>query len=179
MTANNKTKTYGDANPALDAMVTGQVAGGDAITFTLATTALQFSGVGSYPITVTLGSNPNYSVTKSDGTLTVKAAVATVTANNKTKTYGNANPALVATVTGQVAGGDAITYTLATTALQFSGVGSYPITVTLGSNPNYSVTKSDGTLTVSPAVATVTANNKTKTYGDANPALVATVTGQV
>src|SRR5256885_9405607 len=96
----------------------------------------QFSGVAGnpYAITVTLGSNPNYSVTKTDGTLTVKAAVATVTANNKTKTYGDANPALDATVTGQVAGGDAICYTLAPTALQFSNVGSYAITVTLGSN---------------------------------------------
>src|SRR5207302_1093839 len=156
-------KTFRYTTLFRSAAVMGQVAGGDAITFTLATTALQFSGVASYSITVTLGSNPNYSVTKSDGTLTVNPAVATVTANNKTKTYGDTNPALDATVTGQVVGGgDAITYTLATTALQLTGLGSYPITVTLGSNPNYSVTKTDGTLTITKASATVALSNLTQ-----------------
>src|SRR5439155_11910796 len=136
VTANNKSKSYGAVNPALDATVAGQVAGGDAIAYTLATTATQFSNVGGYPITVTLGSNPNYSVTKTDGTLTVTAAVATVTANNKSKTYEIGRAARRATVAGQVVGGDAITYTLATTATQFSNDGGYPITVTRGSNPN-------------------------------------------
>ena len=57
MTANAKSKTYGDANPALDATVAGTV-NGDTLNYSLATTAVQTSGVGSYPITVTLGSNP-------------------------------------------------------------------------------------------------------------------------
>ena len=62
MTANAKSKTYGDANPTLDATVAGTV-NGDTLNYSLATTAVQTSGVGSYPITVTLGSNPNYTVT--------------------------------------------------------------------------------------------------------------------
>ncbi|KDN55558.1 hypothetical protein FEM21_13210 [Flavobacterium seoulense] len=97
-----------------------------------------------------MGNNPNYTVTKVDGTLTVtpKAIDVVVTADNKTKVYGEQNPVLTAVVTGAVAGGDAINYTLATTATQFSNVGSYPIEVTLGNNPNYTVTKVDGTLTV-------------------------------
>jgi hypothetical protein len=176
--ANPKSKTYGDTNPTLTAVVTGEVPGGDALNYTLATTATQFSGVGSYPITVTLGSNPNYSVTKTDSTLTVTAKAATVAANPKSKTYSTANPALDATVTGTV-NGDVLNYTLTTTALEFSAVGSYPITVTLGSNPNYSVIKTDSTLTVTAKDATVAADHKTKTYGDANPALTAVVTGTV
>ena len=39
-------------------------------------------------------------MTKVDAALTVNAAVATVTANAKSKTYGDANPALDAVVTG-------------------------------------------------------------------------------
>ncbi len=70
MAANNKSKTYGDDNPALTATVTGTV-NGDALNYTLATTAGKFSNVGNYPITVTLGSNPNYNVSKTDGTLTI------------------------------------------------------------------------------------------------------------
>src|SRR5205814_5255024 len=176
--ADAKAKTYGDANPPLTAVVTGAVAGGDAVNFTLATTALQFSNVGDYPITVRLGSNPNYSGTKTDNTLTVEAKAATVVADHKSKTYGDANPALTAVVT-YTAHFRSVNFTLATTALQFSNVGDYPITVTLGSNPNYSVTKTDNTLTVEAKAATVVADHKSKTYGDANPALTAVVTGTV
>ncbi|MFV5700230.1 Ig-like domain-containing protein, partial [Flavobacterium sp. ZT3R17] len=57
--------------------------------------------------------------------------------------------ALTAVVTGAV-NGDTINYTLATTATQFSNVGDYPIAVTLGTNPNYTVAYTDATLTVTP-----------------------------
>ena len=53
-------------------VVVGEVAGGDTVAYTLSTTAVQLSGVGTYPIAVTLGSNPNYDVTATDNTLTVK-----------------------------------------------------------------------------------------------------------
>jgi hypothetical protein len=179
VTANDKTRTYGDANPALTATVVGEVAGGDVIQYTLATTATQFSNVGGYPIVVTLGDNPNYAVTLVDGTLTIEKKAASVTANDKTKTYGDANPILTATVAGEVAGGAVINYTLSTAATQFSNVDEYPIIVTLGANPNYEVTQTNGTLTIEKKEASVTANDKTKTYGDANPAFDASVVGEV
>jgi hypothetical protein len=53
-------------------VVTGAVNGGDTINYTLATTATQFSNVGDYPIAVTLGDNPNYSVVSTNGTLSSK-----------------------------------------------------------------------------------------------------------
>ena len=96
---------------------------------------------------MTFGSNPNYSVTRTDGTLHIDAKAATVTADNKTKTYGDDNPAFTTTVTGTV-NGDTLSFSLGTTALKFSSVGDYPITVTLGSNPNYSVTPTNGTCTL-------------------------------
>jgi hypothetical protein len=179
VTADNKARAYGEANPALTATVTGAVVGGDPIHYTLATTAQTLSDVGSYPIVVTLGTNPNYDVTAVNGTLTVNPKSATVTANNKAKVYGEVNPTLTATVVGAVAGGDTIHYMLSTTAQTLSNVGDYPIIVTLGTNPNYNVTKTDGTLTISPKNATVTVDSKFKTYGDANPELTATVTGAV
>ncbi len=175
--ANAKSKTYGDANPTLDAVVSGTV-NGDALHYTLATTASQFSNVGDYPITITLDSNPNYSVTPTNALLTVGQKTATVVANAKSKTYGDANPTLDAVVSGTV-NGDALNYTLATTASQFSNVGDYPITITLDSNPNYSVTPTNALLTVGQKTATVVANAKSKTYGDANPTLDAVVSGTV
>ena len=105
--ADAKSRTLRRGEPGLTAVVTGQVTGGDAVAYTLATTAVQLSPVGNYPIEVTLGSNPNYEVTKTDSTLTVNKAVATVVADAKSQFYGAANPALTAVVTGQVTGGDA------------------------------------------------------------------------
>jgi hypothetical protein len=148
VTADAKSRAYGDVNPALTATVAGQVAGGDAINYSLSTSAAQFTSVGSYAITVTLGSNPNYNVTPTNGILTINQKDATVTADNKTKTYNAPNPTLTAAVVGQVAGGDSINYTLSTAATQSSAPGTYPIIVTLGSNPNYNVIKADGTLTI-------------------------------
>src|SRR5439155_7293360 len=115
--ADDKNKFYGDLNPALTATVTGTV-NGDALNYTLATTAVQFSNVGNYPITVTPGLNPNYDVTPTDGTLTVNPRSATVKADDKNKVYGGLNPALTATVTRTV-NGDMLNYTVATTILQF------------------------------------------------------------
>src|SRR5207244_10571265 len=110
-------------------------------------------------------SNPNYNVSKTDGNLHINAKDASVTADNKGKTYGDDNTALTATVTGTV-NGDTLNYSLATTAMKFSGVGDYAITVTLGSTPNYHVTKADGNLHINAKDASVTADNKGKTYGD-------------
>jgi hypothetical protein len=163
--ADAKSKTYGDANPALTATVTGTV-NGDTLNYALATTATQFSNVAGYLITVTLGSNPNYSVTLTNGTLTIGQKAATVTANDKSKTYGDLNPPLTATVTGTV-NGDVLSYTLSTAATQFSNVGGYPISVTLGSNGNYHVTPTNGTLTIGQKALTVTANSTNKVFGQA------------
>src|SRR5207237_6241605 len=120
-----------------------------------------YANGGTHPISVTLGPNTNYTLTPTNGTLPVNPVTATVKADDKNKPDGDLNPALTATVTGTV-NGDVLNYTLSTTALQFSNVSSYPITVNLGSNPNYTVTPTDGTLTVNPRPATVKADDKNK-----------------
>ena len=175
VTANDKSRTYGAANPTFDAAVGGTL-NGDVLDYSLATLATETSGVGSYPIVVTLGSNPNYDVSTSSGTLVITRTAATVTANDRSRTYGFVNPTFDAAVTGAL-NGDVLNYTLATAATETSGVGSYPIAVTLGANPNYDVTPTNGTLVVTRAAATVTANDKSRTYGATNPAFDAAVTG--
>src|SRR5207248_5868124 len=140
---------------------------GDVMNYTLATTAVQLSNVGNFSITVNLGLNPNYDVTPTNGTLIINARLATITGDNNSKTYGDANPTLTAKVTGTV-NGDTLDYSLTTSAGQFSNVGSYTIMVNLGLNPNYSITPTDGMLTINRRLATVTADPTSKTYGDAN-----------
>src|SRR5207244_3018897 len=67
------------------------------------------------------------------------------------------------------------------TATAASGVGTYPITAggAVSANTNYTITYVTGTLTVTPAVLTITANNETRTYGAANPALTVSYSGFV
>jgi hypothetical protein len=93
-------------------LVTGAVNGGDTINYTLATTATQFSNVGDYPIAVTLGANPNYSVVSTNGILSVTPKYC-CNSNSRwqIKSIRDENPALTAVVTGTVNGGDTINYT--------------------------------------------------------------------
>ncbi len=181
--AANQTKVYGTANPALTGTLTG-VVNNDSIAASYATTVNAASGVGSYAITPTL-SDPgsklsNYEVTLNNGVLTVTSAVLTVTAENKTRVYGTENPTFTATYEGLI-GQDTPSGTLAfnTTANSSSAVGAYTITPTGLSAANYTITFVPGTLTIGKATLTVTAADKTKTYGADNPALTYTYSGFV
>ena len=158
VTADAKSKIYGAADPELTATVTGLV-GSDTLSYTLA--RAEGENAGGYTITVTLGENPNYDVTATNGTFTINKKAATVTADAKSKVAGNADPALTATVTGLV-GSDTLNYTLARAAGETAG--EYTITVTLSENPNYDVTATNGTFTISGAVASITRNGQTTHY---------------
>jgi hypothetical protein len=139
--------------------------------------------VGSYPITLSGGSDPKYAFTLVPGTLTVSKAIVTATADNKTKLYGSVNPALTISYSGFVDGQTVSALvnppTVSTTAGVSSGVGGYPITLSGGSDPNYAVTLVPGTLTVSPVTLTVQADAQSRAYGQINPVLTATISGFV
>src|SRR5205085_4053730 len=67
----------------------------------------------------------------------------------------------------------------ATTATAASGVGSYAVTPSGLSSGNYAITFVGGTLDVTPASLTVTANNANKVYSQANPAFAVSYAGLV
>ena len=168
VTANNASKIYGAALPTLTASYTGFVNGDTSASLTtqptLGTTATAASPVGTYAITASGAVDGDYSITYANGTLTVTQAPLTITANNATKVYGQANPALTGTISGLVNGDtDIATYT--TTATASSGVGTYAITPSL-SDSNYNITFNNGTLTVTQATPVITwANPADITYG--------------
>ena len=190
-TAADATKVYGDANPALSTNVTGFINGdtaGTALGLTASTansTATALTSVGTSAITVTAGTANNYNITPVAGVLTTNAATLTVTANNATKVYGAATPALSNTITGFKNGQDAsvvtgsATPTSATSAT--TGVGTSVIVSTPGTlaSGNYTFSYTNGTLTINPATLTVTTNASTKVYGDALPTFSSTVVGLV
>jgi VCBS repeat-containing protein len=189
ITANNETRAYGAANPALTVSYSGFVNGDTAASLTtpptVTTTATTASGVGTYPITASgaASANSNYTISYVTGTLTVTPAVLTITANNETRAYGAANPALTVSYSGFVNGDTAASLatppTPTTTATAASGVGTYPITATGAVSANYAISYVNGTLTVTPAMLTITANNETRAYGAANPALTVSYSGFV
>jgi hypothetical protein len=94
--------------------------------------------------------------------------------------YGSPNPTFTGTLAG-VQNNDNISALYATAATPASDVGGYAITPTLidpdGRLGNYSVTVQNGSLTITPATLTVTANPQTKVCGSPDPALTYAVSG--
>jgi hypothetical protein len=171
---------YGDPNN-LSGTITG-IKNGDNITATYSS-ADPTAAVGTYPIVPTLvdptNKLGNYTVTSTNGTLTITQAPLSLVAANSTRAYGDPNN-LSGTLTG-VKNGDNITAVYSTTATATSAPGTYPITASL-SDPtsklgNYSVTITNATLTVTPAPLVVAAANASRLYGDPNPAFTGTITG--
>ena len=173
LTIDNKNKVYGSADPAFTATPQGLV-GEDALHYTLSREAGE--NAGTYAITAALGDNPNYEVAVTPGKLEITAKAITLTITDKDKTYGDPDPAFGGTVTGLV-GDDTLTYTLSREPGE--NAGTYDITANVTADPNYKVTVDDGTMTIAPKAVTITVDNKTKTRGNADPTLSATVTGLV
>jgi len=173
VTADANSKVYGETEPEFTVKVTGLV-GTDTLNFELS--RAEGEVVGEYEIIVTPGDNPNYDVTAENGTFTITPAKAKITAENKRKVYGGTDPALTAKVEGTV-GEDELAYTLS--RAEGENAGEYAITVTPGDNPNYEVSATNGKLEITKKTATVKADDKSKTYGETDPELTATVTGMV
>ena len=120
----------------------------------------------------------NYDISYVDGSLTVEARDLTITAADKTKTYGDTvtfdetTPSTDFNVAGLVN-----TDTVASITLTSAGAAA---TATVAGSPyaivpsnavgtglaNYDISYVNGSLTVDPKALTITASSKSKTYGD-------------
>jgi filamentous hemagglutinin family protein len=107
----------------------------------------------------------------SDGALTITPKDITVSVDNKTKIYGDINPSFTYNVVGLLSG-DSLTGSLTSSAVYNSNVGEYNITQGNLVNSNYNIaTFANGTLTITPKDIIVSAENKTRMFGKANPLL--------
>ena len=102
-------------------------------------------------------------------TLVVNPAPLTAAASNASMVYGGTVPALTIGYSGFI-NGDTITAlttlpTISTAGTSLSAPGTYPITVSGGVASNYTFVYANGTLTITPAPLTITANNMNKSYG--------------
>jgi len=176
VTAHNASKTYdglafsggngvsynGFVNGETEAVLGGALAYGG--------TAQGAINAGSYGLSASGLTADNYTLSYTDGSLTVDKASLTVTAHNASKTYD-----------GQAfSGGNGVSYngfvnneteTVLGGTLAYSGsaqdavnAGTYGLSASGLSADNYTLSYTDGSLTVDKASLTVTANNASKTY---------------
>ncbi len=114
----------------------------------------------------------NFDVSYANGSLSVTPATLTVTANSATKTYGDAVSLTKFTTDGLVNGDSVSGVTLTSDgAAATAPVSGSPYAIVAsdaaGSGlDNYTISYTNGSLTVSQKALTVTANSATKTYGD-------------
>jgi hypothetical protein len=191
ITANNQTKAYGAALPTLTASYTGFVNGDTSASLTtlptLITTATASSHVSGNPFAITASgaTDADYTISYVSGTLTVTSGALTITANNQSKAYGAALPTLTASYAGFVNGDTSASLTtlptLITTATASSHVSGNPFAITASgaTDADYTISYVSGTLTVTGAALTITADNQTKAYGAALPTLTASYAGFV
>jgi gliding motility-associated-like protein len=184
-TATNKTKTYGSANPALSIAYAGFVNNEDesilSTASTASTNASKISDVGNYTITVTAGSADNYTINAVNGTLTINKAIITVTAENKSITYGETKPNLTFNYSGFVEGQDekVLTTPPSINTITSTNVGVYDIVVSGGDDENYTFNYVNAALTINKAMLSITAQDAIRCFGATDPALSYIIVGYV
>ena len=129
----------------------------------------------------------NYTITYVGGNLTVTPAALTVTASNASKVYGQ-TPTLtgftsIGLQNGETIGSVAESSTGTSATASVAG-GPYAITASNAAGGtfdagNYTISYVNGSLAVTPATLTYTADTASRTYGAANPVFSGTLTGFV
>ncbi|WP_187263307.1 MBG domain-containing protein [Pontibacter beigongshangensis] len=178
-------KTYGDAAFELSASSTGA---NTAISYTIvsgpATVAgntLTITGAGEVKVRAAKAGNANYNAaTPVERSFSVARKQLTVTADNKQRAFGAANPAFTLTYRGFVNGDNAVDLskvpTATTAATSTSPVGTYPIVVAGGEAANYALSYEPGVLTVVKAMATIAFSGLEQLYTGQPRTVTATTT---
>ena len=181
ITASDATKTYGDTVSFAGTEFTqsGLMAGDSITSVTLASdgaaaTATVVAPGPTYAIVPSAAQGTgldNYTITYTNGTLTVCKKRIFVIVNDATKTYGDTETfAGTEFISVGLCPGDSITnVTLTSTgAVATAAVSPYPIVPSLAQGVgvgNYAITYRNGRLTVGQKSLAITANDETKTYG--------------
>jgi hypothetical protein len=156
VTADAKSKTYGDADPTLSYRITsGSLANGDSFTGVL--TRSTGKNVGTYAVQAgTLSLSTNYTLTFVPANFTIVPKPASVTANPGSKTFGDPDSVLTGTLSGFLPS-DNVTAVFTRTAGEDPG--TYTINAALAPAivlPNYAITYNTASFVIAPLAASVT-----------------------
>jgi hypothetical protein len=149
VTVKDTVKTYGDKDPTFTFEADGLVTATESLEGATITRA-KGDTVGTYKINVAFedGSNPNYKLTITPGTLTINPKAVTLTADNVSKKFGETDPELTYTVDSLVKLGETEDKLAGVKLTREKGenAGTYDITATVDAkaNPNYIVTVAKG-----------------------------------
>lgn len=185
VTADNKSRLYGDANPILTISYSGFVNGDTKYELvsipTASTTGIITSTVADYPITIGAITDLNYSLVYRSGILTITQAPLMVTAQSTSKNFGDANPTFTLAYTGfknSQTSSVLTTLPAATTSAKImTNFGVYDILASGGTAQNYALSYTNGQLTINKATLKVFATDATRNYGDANPTFNMNISG--
>ena len=177
ITADNKSRLYGDENPVFT-YTTNETLNGEP---ELTTNATKTSPVGEYEIVVRKGTLKGDFIAK-NGKLTITKAPLTITAKSYTMKQGDALPAFDVTFSGfkNNENKDVLTKqpTVSCEATSASVPGTYDIVVNNAEAGNYDINYVKGTLTIIEAdPVKVTAKSYTREYGNDNPTFEYSVEG--
>lgn len=179
ITANSgQSKVYGDADPTLaytpEANSAGRgLVGTDTFSGALARAAGETVG-SAYAINQGTLANSNYAISFTPDNFAITQRPITLAANTVSKTYGETDPALGVSITSGSLGSVSVSDTLADltgTLSRQSGenVGSYDVALGAGSKAsNYAISfeADNNALSITPAALTVTANSRSKSFGE-------------
>ena len=176
VTAASQTRAYGAANAPLTYSVSGFVNGDTAAVVSgstgLSTTATAASHVSGSPYSISIGAGTlraaNYTFDLVSGGLSITPATLIITVNSQTKAYGDPLPAGSVSYSGFVNGDDWTSLasgpivSTAASASSHVNAGGYAITASGASDPDYVISYVPGTLIITPAPLTITADGKTE-----------------
>jgi hypothetical protein len=168
VTITAQTKTYGDADPELTYTFTPALVSDDNFTGALARAEGEAAGVHTIN-QGTLSLSSNYDLTFTGADLVIGKKDIEITAVANTRVYGQADPALGYTFAPALISDDSFTGSLFRSAGR--NVGVYDINIgSLSAGANYNVTAfTPAAFTITPAPLVITAEDKTKEQGTANP----------
>jgi len=185
VTADNKSRLYGDINPILTISYSGFVNGDTKYELvsipTASTTGVITSNIADYPITIGAITDLNYSLVYRSGIMTITQAPLMVTAQSTSKFYGDNNPTFTLGYSGfKNSQTSSVLTTLpaaTTTAKIMSNIGIYDILASGGTAQNYALSYTNGQLTINKATLNVFATDVNRIYGDTNPTYNMNISG--
>jgi filamentous hemagglutinin family protein len=188
LTATSASKTYGNLDPSFAYMVQPTSTGvgltnGDSASGSLGRAPGE--SVGTYAInqgSLSVTNSSNYAITFAPGTLTIGQRAITLAAASASKTYGDIDPVLGASITAGSLGSLTVSDSLSDltgTLSRVSGesIGNYAISLGSGTKAsNYAITYVPANLSIGRRAISLSANAASKIYGNSDPVLGVSIT---
>ena len=193
-------KTYGDSTFSVsDTSTSGLSINNTSLTTSVCTISgntVTIVAVGTCTIRATQTGNGSYNPAPAvEQSFYINPKTITITADDKSKTYGASTPSMTNSITGFAGSdlatisainrtyiGSSVAYPESSTAPSNAGtymiaLSSATLSFSSGLATNYQISYVDGTYTINVRTLTITANDKSKTAGAANPTFNVTLSG--